>query len=107
MHSLAGVDDLSEEEAAGLQAGLADGALLNALLSEIVSRRAVIGWTTNGHTAVDVNLYAFGPGKEVLVGNHENTFVAQAIAELLGLDLNALTETLRTFERAEAATGSE
>ena len=107
MHSLAGVDDLSEEEATSLQAALADGALLNALLSEIVSRRAVIGWATNGHTAVDVNLYAFGPGAERFTGNQDNTLVGKKIADLLGFDLDALTETLRTSNQAEAATGSE
>ena len=105
MHRLARIDDLSEDEAVGLEVGLADGALLGALLSEIVSRRAVVGWTTNGHTAVDVNLYAYGPGQNRFAGNHENTIVAQAIADLLGLDLDALTKTLQTSEPAEAATG--
>lgn len=109
---LTGVDDLSEDEAAGLEAALADGALLNALLSEIVSRRAVIGWTTSGHTAVDVPLYAYGPGHERLVGNHENTIVGEVIADVLGLDLDALTEALQAQQSESrtsegAATGAQ
>jgi len=30
-------------------------------LGQVLSRRVQVGWTTTGHTAVDVNLYAFGP----------------------------------------------
>ena len=60
---------------------------LDHLLGEIVGRRASIGWTTGGHTAVDVNLYAFGPGSERLRGNHENAYLGRVVAGLLGLDL--------------------
>ena len=105
---LAGIGDLSGDERTGLQAALADGALLNALLSEIVSRRAVVGWTTNGHTAVDVPLYAYGPGQEHFTGNVDNTAIGQALADVLGFDLDALTEELRSEEgqTSEEATGS-
>lgn len=34
---------------------------------EMVSRRALIGWTTHGHTGVDVNLYAYGRAKKIHV----------------------------------------
>lgn len=64
-------------------------------LSEIESRRARIGWSTGGHTGVDVGLYAWGPGRERFIGLHENTDVARLIAELLGLDLDAETTRLR------------
>ena len=29
-------------------------------IADMVSKRALIGWTTHGHTGVDVNLYAYG-----------------------------------------------
>lgn len=64
-------------------------------LSEIESRRVRVGWSTGGHTAVDVGLYAFGPGSERFRGLHENTDVARLIASLLGLDLDAETARLR------------
>ena len=64
-------------------------------LSEIESRRARVGWSTGGHTGVDVGLYACGPGRERFVGLHENTDVARLIADLLGLDLDAETARLR------------
>ncbi len=90
-----GLDDLSSEEKAMVQEALTDKARLNAAIGEIISRRAVVGWTTGGHTAVDVNLYAFGPGSERLVGHHDNSWVGGAVADLLGFDLPALTEALR------------
>merc|ERR1712072_39133 len=31
-------------------------------LATIISARAHVGWTTRGHTGVDVNLYSYGPG---------------------------------------------
>jgi alkaline phosphatase len=64
-------------------------------LSETESRRASVGWSTGGHTGVDVGLYAWGPGRERFVGLHENTEVSRLIAELLGLDLDAETARLR------------
>lgn len=65
------------------------------VVGEIVARRAVIGWTTGGHTGVDVNVYAYGPGRSHFLGNQDNTAIGQHIAELLGLDLPALTATLQ------------
>ncbi|KAI8088812.1 alkaline-phosphatase-like protein [Halteromyces radiatus] len=62
--------------------------------SDMVSRRALIGWTTHGHTAVDVNLYAMGPGTEVLRGSHENTDIGDFITTYLDLDLDDITERL-------------
>ena len=70
---------------------------------EIISARAGLGWTTTGHTAVDVNLYAFGPGHHLFRGNVDNTAIGRRLATLLGFDLDALTEQLRR----ELALGTE
>ena len=64
-------------------------------LSDIESRRARVGWSTGGHTGVDVGLYAWGPGSERFHGLHENTDVARLVADLLDLDLEAETARLR------------
>ena len=80
--------------AAGAPDSLSRFALLRAL-SEIESRRAGVGWSTGGHTGVDVGLYAWGPGRERFIGLHENTEIAHLIAEELGLDLEAATARLR------------
>ena len=82
---------------------------LEAALSEIIGRRAVVGWTTGGHTAADVGLYGYGPGAERFVGHHDNTYVGAELAELLGVDLDALTAEIRREREEQAATvaGSE
>jgi alkaline phosphatase len=101
-----GVSEISREEQAGLRGAaaapdsLARDELLQAL-SAIESRRARVGWSTGGHTGVDVGLYAFGPGREGFIGLHENTEVSRLIAGLLGLDLRA--ETVRLRQEAKAA----
>ncbi|GIV59906.1 MAG: hypothetical protein KatS3mg043_0995 [Rhodothermaceae bacterium] len=69
--------------------------------NDLIARRAVIAWTTGGHTGVDVNLYAFGPGHTRFFGNHDNAAVGRQIAGLLGLDLPALTEKLQAQSGAE------
>lgn len=90
----AGIADLSEAEQERLtQAG--DWDALNAALSEIIGRRALVGWTSWGHTAVDVNVYAYGPGRDRFRGSYDNTHIGKTLADLLGLDLDALTARVR------------
>ena len=62
---------------------------------KVISDRALVGWTTYGHTAVDVNLYAYGPGSEALRGHHDNTDVGRFVIDSLGLDVDAVTRELR------------
>lgn len=47
-----------------------------------------------GHTAVDVNLYAYGQQTEFLRGSHENTEIGDFIVDYLGLNLNDITKRL-------------
>lgn len=100
MREYAGIDELSEDERLRLSEAREQGAL-NTALADVIARRALIGWTTGGHTATDVKLFAAGPGRDRLVGNHENYYVGQVIAELLELDLDAVTERLRADQSAE------
>lgn len=46
------------------------------------------GWTTHGHTAVDVNLYSYGAGSELFRGNIDNTEIPQRVAKLLQVNLS-------------------
>lgn len=94
LREAAGLDSLSAEEREGIEP---EG--LTRQMGHLVSHRAGIGWTTGGHTGVDVNLYASGPGSERLTGAMRNDAVGRTLADLLGLDLGAVTERLR----AEAA----
>ncbi len=46
------------------------------------------GWTTGGHSANMVPIYAFGPGAELFTGTHDNTEVPRIMAKLWGKGLN-------------------
>jgi len=52
-------------------------------VAKIINQRSFTGWTSEGHTGVDVNLYAFGPGSESLRGHWDNTKVGRVIFEWL------------------------
>ena len=61
------------------------GALLP-LLESLASEPAGVGWTTKGHTAVDVGLYAWGPGADRFRGAMANDAVGRALFTVLGLE---------------------
>lgn len=52
-------------------------------IEEIFNQRSHTGWTTSGHTGEDVNVYAFGPGREKLAGKIENTDLAKHVFSVL------------------------
>ncbi|KAJ1022583.1 hypothetical protein NDA16_003572 [Ustilago loliicola] len=64
------------------------------VISDIAARRAEIGFSTSGHTGIDINVYAYGSGMHKLVGNQDNTNIGTVITELLQLDLDAVTRDL-------------
>ena len=53
------------------------------LLRGLASEAANLGWTTGGHTAVDVGLYAWGPGAETLRGAMPNDALGRRLAAVL------------------------
>ncbi|CAA19331.1 vacuolar membrane alkaline phosphatase [Schizosaccharomyces pombe] len=65
------------------------------VLSDIVSVEAQIGWTTHGHTAVDVNVYGVGEVTEHLRGNMENIEIGQFMEIYLNVSLSDVTEKLK------------
>jgi alkaline phosphatase len=56
---------------------------LEGLIKGIVNERTNTGWTTTGHTAVDVNIYGYGPGAEQFKGNLDNIDIAHKLFTLL------------------------
>lgn len=66
-------------------------------LADLVSRAARVGWTTKGHTGVDVNLYAYGKESENLRGHKNNVDIGLFIADILGLDLSEATSQLERY----------
>ncbi|NNE36009.1 MAG: alkaline phosphatase [Rhodothermales bacterium] len=77
-----GIDDLSKDELDRVHAASSTNAM-NGALSTIVGDRAGIDWTSFGHTAVDVNVYAFGPGSANFAGHNDNTLIGQVLHQLL------------------------
>ncbi|MFQ3206236.1 MAG: alkaline phosphatase [Glaciecola sp.] len=55
-----------------------------AVLKSMLDKRTNTGWTTSGHTGIDVEVYAFGAGAKAFAGNLDNTDIAKKIFELLG-----------------------
>ncbi|KAJ2859852.1 vacuolar alkaline phosphatase [Coemansia erecta] len=89
-----GIKDATHEEILAV-ARETDSVNLRQLLSTAISNRAQLGWATHGHSAVDVNLYAYGRDADLLRGNHENTDIGNFIVQALGLDLAAITLKIR------------
>lgn len=82
-----GLDVLPDGVAEGIQGAVAaqDSDAMRGILETLLSEPAGIGWTTGGHTAVDVGLYAYGPGAERFAGRMANDAVGRALFETLGL----------------------
>ena len=79
------VDVLPEGAADALRAAQATPAAFRLLVRDLQSVPAGVAWTTSGHTAVDVGLYAFGAGAALFHGRMGNDAVGQALFEALGL----------------------
>ncbi|KAG0026534.1 hypothetical protein BGZ81_006287 [Podila clonocystis] len=95
-----GISDPTEDELSFLSSTNEDGTPaplptdILTFLGHAISRRASLGWTTMGHTGVDVNLYAAGERIEGLRGNHENTYLGEFMSEYLKVDLDVITRKL-------------
>ncbi|KAJ2715729.1 vacuolar alkaline phosphatase [Coemansia spiralis] len=89
-----GVADATHDEILAV-ARETDSIRLRQLLSTAISDRAQVGWATHGHSAVDVNLYAYGRDADQLRGNHENTDIGAFIERALGLDLAAISTAIQ------------
>ena len=66
------------------------------LFAHMVSNRARIGWSTHGHSAVDVNIYSSGGGgADKIRGNVENTQIGEFLREYVGVEVEDITQELR------------
>lgn len=71
------------------------------IFADMISRRAQIGWSTHGHSAVDVNIYG-SKGAESLRGNHENTEIGNFLHSYLDVDVDAITKELQDKAKSNA-----
>lgn len=70
--------------------------------ADMISRRAQIGWSTHGHSAVDVNIYGYGD-VDALRGNHENTEVGDFLRKYLDVDVDSITKELNKKSKSVGA----
>lgn len=78
--------ELTPQEIASVKkaAETKDQVKIDNAIEAIIDIRSFTGWTTGGHTGEDVNVYAYGPGKEKVSGLIDNTKNADVIFEILG-----------------------
>lgn len=73
-------------------------------MGEMISRRAEVAWSTHGHTAADVNIYASDPiMAQRLVGNHENVEIGKFMQWWLDVEeeVQDATYVLKSLELQE------
>lgn len=82
------------------------------LLNNMISVRSQTGWSTHGHSAVDVNIYGYTNSNEMqqllndrrpyhgLFGNHENIEIGRFMERLAGVDLAKVTEKVKDVPHA-------
>lgn len=85
-----GITDAEDNE---IKAILDTPLVASPIFANMISKRAQIGWSTHGHSGVDVNIYG-SKGSEKLIGNHENTDVGKFLREYLDVDVEAITKEL-------------
>ena len=74
--------DLSDMEAEKIIASKVPAITIN----EVISERALVGWTSSAHTGVDVPLYAYGPSSDLFAGLHENTDIPHLMAKAMKIN---------------------
>jgi len=95
-----GISDPTEEEIKLLQEQNDNVWALDKTLAGMVSKRAQVGWSTHGHSGVDVSLYAYGYNSTNLKGSVENTAIGQFVATVMDIDLDQMTFLLGRTAKA-------
>ncbi|KAI4122120.1 MAG: hypothetical protein LQ338_005989 [Usnochroma carphineum] len=99
-----GIYDITDAELGRLAHASSDPWPASYIFADIISRRAQVGWTTHGHSAVDVNIYASDPKQaRPLRGNHENTEVGKFLREYLDLEKKVEDVTKELKEKGAGA----
>lgn len=95
-----GIEDLTEEEIELIKE--TDLTAMNYAVGPMIASRALIGFTTNGHTGGDVTLYCYAPENVTrLTGVIDNTDMAKYVELAMGANLAEVTD--RLFVRAAEA----
>ncbi|KPB06417.1 alkaline phosphatase [Bacillus sp. CHD6a] len=76
--------DLTEEEVERIKKAEKPSIAIN----EVVSDRALIGWTTTAHTGTDLPVYAYGPQSDKFSGLLDNTDLPKLMAKAMKIKFN-------------------
>lgn len=110
-----GILDYSDEEVLQISKYSSSPELLLYFLNNMVSQRSQTGWTTHGHSAVDVNIYAYSNSEYInsklyrrdafmgLLGNHENIEIGRFMETITGVDLDHVTSLLKDTKHSPGA----
>ncbi|GIP14083.1 alkaline phosphatase [Paenibacillus macerans] len=90
------ITDLTDEEAKLILDGDGSSYKREGGYNAVISKRLLIGWSGHGHSAVDVGVWAYGPIADKVKGQIDNTQIAFAGAEVLGVDLQKATAELQS-----------
>ncbi|KAL3233907.1 Repressible alkaline phosphatase [Nakaseomyces bracarensis] len=100
------IGDYSDEEV-DMLVNMTDMEEIGYKLNDMVSFRAQIGWTTHGHSAVDVNIYAYSNRRKSwfeildhLQGNHENIEIGKFMRDYMKLDLEEVTKRIKDTDHS-------
>lgn len=106
------ITDYTKEEIQTVKKFAGDPNRLLGFLNNMISVRSQTGWSTLGHSAVDVNIYAFSNSDKInkqlyqrdpytgLIGNHENIEIGAFMANITGVDLSEVTKLLKDVEHS-------
>lgn len=97
-----GIKELTQEEIKTIKNAKSAGSGV----ADVISNRALIGWTTTGHTAVNVPVLAYGPQSSKLAGTIDNTVIADVIANAMKVKDNDDDED-DEFEKKTRKTNNE
>ena len=74
--------ELSEAEVTILDATPRDETAVLSVIIDLFNKRTLTGWSSTGHTGMDVPLYVFGPGSERFHGVMQNETIGQVLWEV-------------------------
>ncbi len=90
------ITDLSDVEAQYIIDGDGYTYKREGAYNAVVSKRLLVGWSGHGHSAVDVGVWAYGPIADKVKGQIDNTQIAIASENSIGVDLTKVTADLQS-----------
>jgi alkaline phosphatase len=74
---------LKKNEYHQIRQAITDKEKVRVVVTKIINRRSHTGWSTGGHTAVDVQTFAYGKGSQEFKGFMDNTDIAKKLMNIL------------------------